>query len=44
MPIKPIKLYVDFHPNFMMDIIENELIAEPRRLPELKMEYIVDLY
>ena len=27
-----------------MDKIENELIAEPKRLPELNIEYTVDLY
>jgi hypothetical protein len=37
-------LKVDLQPNFIMERIENELIAEPKRLPELKMEYMVDLY
>lgn len=43
-PKAPIILKVDLHPYFIIDKMENELIADPKRLPELKTEYTVDLY
>jgi hypothetical protein len=43
-PKIPSALKVYLQPILDIEIIVNELIAEPKRLPELKSEYIVALY